>query len=65
MCETETIEHHVVHVLVKLYIMTNATKLGWTIELQDNKIILTKLSSKLTRLDKNTPRLLKALIQES
>jgi hypothetical protein len=64
MCETDTVEH-VVHILVKLYIMANATKLGWTIELQDNKIILTKLSSKLTRLDKNTPRLLKALIRES
>jgi len=59
MCEVEA----VVHVITKLYIMINAEKLGWNVEVHDNRIVLSKHSTKLTKLDKNTPKLIKALIK--
>lgn len=52
----------ITYIITKLYIIINASKLGWNVELQDNKIVLTKHSSKLTKLDKNTPKLIQALI---
>lgn len=67
MCEIDNDESlksvdYIVNIITKLYIIINATKLGWTVEIQDNKIVLSKLSNKLTRLDKNTPQLINALI---
>jgi hypothetical protein len=61
MCEIEA----VVHIITKMYIIINATRLGWAVEVQDNKLVLSKHSTKLTRLDKNTPKLIDALIQDS
>jgi hypothetical protein len=61
MCEIEG----VVQLITKLYIMVNATKLGWMVEIEDNKIILSKKSDLLTNLDKNTPQLINVLIQDA
>lgn len=61
MCEIDT----VVYIVTKLYIIINATKLGWSVEIIDNKIVLSKLSTKLTKLDRNTPKLIDALICNS
>ena len=61
--EIESEVEAVVYIITKLYIIINASKLGWNVELQDNKIVLTKHSSKLTKLDKNTPKLIEALIR--
>jgi hypothetical protein len=61
MCEIEEI----VQVVTQLYIIINATKLGWIVEFDDNKIILSKEISLLTKLDRNTPKLIKALIQDA
>lgn len=55
----------VVNIITKLYIIINAEKLGWNVEVYKNKLVLTKHSAKLTRLDKNTPRLIKALFQDA
>ena len=61
MCEIEEI----VQILTKLYIIINAQRLGWSAEFVDNQIILTKDLSLLTNLDKNTPKLIEALIQDA
>lgn len=61
MCEIE----EVVQLITKLYIMINAAKLGWMVEIEGNKIILSKNSDLLTKLDKNTPKLLNVLIQDA
>ena len=61
MCEIEG----VVQLITKLYIMVNATKLGWMVEIEDNKIILSKKSDLLTNLDKNTLKLINVLIQDA
>lgn len=61
MCEIEEI----VQIVTKLYIIINAERLGWFVEFDDNRIILSKHLSLLTALDKNTPKLIKALIQEA
>lgn len=61
MCEIED----TVHLMTKLYIMVNAVKLGWMVEIDGNKIILTKDLNSLTRLDKNTPKLIELLVGDS
>lgn len=48
--------------LTKLYIMINAMHLGWSIEIKDNEMILSKKNDELTSLDKNTYQLLGALL---
>jgi len=63
MCETDSQYLEVVQIITKLYIIINATRLGWLVEIDDNKIILSKEISSLTRLDKNTPKLINALIR--
>lgn len=54
----------IVHVIIKLYIILNALKLGWYVELYEDRIVLTKQSALLTRLDKDTPRLINTLISD-
>lgn len=61
MCEIE----EVVQLITKLYIMINAVKLGWMVEVEGNKITLSKNSDLLTNLDKNTPELLNVLIHDA
>ena len=61
MCEIEEI----VQIITKLYIIINARKLGWLVEFDNEKIILSKELSLLTSLDKNTPKLISALIQDA
>ena len=51
--------------ITRLYIIINATKLGWDVEVDGNKIILTKKISKLTKLDENTPKLMNKLIRDA
>ena len=64
MCETDSQYLEIVQIMTKLYIIINATRLGWLVEIDDNKIILSKEISSLTRLDKNTPKLISALIRD-
>jgi len=52
----------IVHVIIKLYIIINAVKLGWCVEIYDDRLVLTKRSILLTRLDKDTPRLISSLL---
>lgn len=54
----------VVQIITRLYIIINAEKLGWNVEVYNDKLVLTKHTTKLTRLDKNTPRLIKALFRD-
>ena len=61
-CEASCEIDIVVNIITKLYIIINATKLGWNVEIIDNGIILSKKINKLTKLDKSTPKLLNALI---
>jgi len=58
MIETESI----FRMVIKLYIIINAIRLGWRVKIYNNKIILSKCSDNLTTLDKNTPTLINALI---
>jgi len=65
-CEIE----YIVRILLIMYIIMNAQRLGWTVELElgelrdnKNKIILTKKSNTLTRLDRNTPLLINELVK--
>jgi hypothetical protein len=51
----------VVYFITKLYIIINALKLGWVVVIKRNKLILTKCLDDLTRLDKDTPKLITAL----
>jgi hypothetical protein len=51
--------------ITKFFIIINATKLGWIVSVENNKIILTKQSNLLTSLDKNTCKLINTLIQNS
>jgi hypothetical protein len=48
-------------VMLKLLIMFNATKIGWTISEENGKLILTKPIDKMTMLDKDRRRLLTIL----
>lgn len=64
MSEIESQYLEIVQIITKLYIIINATRLGWLVEFDDNKIILSKEISTLTRLDKNTPKLINALIRD-
>jgi hypothetical protein len=51
--------------ITKFFIIINATKLGWIVTIENNKIILTKQSDLLTSLDKNTHKLINALMHNS
>jgi hypothetical protein len=46
-------------------IIFNAIQLGWVVGIVDKQIVLSKESSKLTKLDKNTKLLIDALICEN
>jgi hypothetical protein len=52
----------IVQIMIKLYIIINASKLGWSVEIYDDKLILAKKSSLLTRLDEDTPKLMSFLM---
>lgn len=54
-----------VQVVIKLYIIVNAIKLGWCVEIFDDKLILTKKSSLLTHLDKDTSKLMSFLMTDT
>lgn len=64
MCESGSQYLEVVQIITKLYIIINAIRLGWLVEIDNNKIILSKKLSSLTRLDKNTPKLINALMRD-
>lgn len=53
----------IVYFIIKLFIIINAKRLGWHVELFPDKIILQKKIKKLTKLDKNTPKLINELIK--
>jgi hypothetical protein len=55
----------VVCFITKLYIIMNASRLGWLVEVKRNKIILTKCLDDLTGLDKDTPKLIGALFNSN
>lgn len=61
---TDSVEW-IVQVIIKLYIIVNAIKLGWCVEIYDDKLILTKKSSLLTHLDKDTPKLMSFLMSDA
>jgi hypothetical protein len=61
MCEIDTVEQ----IITKIYIIINASRLGWDVVVNNNKIVLTKRNERLTKLDKNTPKLIKKLIQNA
>lgn len=61
MSETEKI----VKLLFKMLIILNAKKLGWDVEICDGSIILTKNNDKLTKIDKDTNRLIHILFNKS
>jgi hypothetical protein len=52
-----------INMIIKLYIIVNAIRLGWKVEVRTGMLILTKRLDKLTKLDKNTPRLIKELLK--
>lgn len=54
---------NIVQFIIKLYIIINASNLGWNIQLNNNVITLTKKNNDLTLLDKNTPKLLEKLFK--
>lgn len=48
--------------ITKLSLLLNAIKLGWTIEsINSDTIIISKKNNKLTKVDKNTIKLIKKL----
>jgi len=51
--------------IIRLYIILNASELGWNVEIEENQIVLTKNTNLLTDLDKNTPKLINKLIDYS
>lgn len=54
--------HKMYIMITKLFLLSNAIKLGWTIEsINSNKIIISKKTNKLTKVDKNTIKLIKRL----
>jgi|WetSurMetagenome_2_1015567.scaffolds.fasta_scaffold475744_1 hypothetical protein len=55
----------IIHVIMKLFIIINATKLGWAVDIYNDRLILTKKSNFLTKLDKNTPKLMSSLMTET
>jgi hypothetical protein len=58
MCEIERI----VQLIIKLYIIINATNLGWQVLIENEQIILSKKIDQLTSLDHDTSQLVNALI---
>jgi hypothetical protein len=55
----------ILQMIIKFYIMNNAEKLGWDVEIEDNTITLSKKSDLLTTLDRNTNDLLNVLIYDN
>lgn len=60
MIETEK----VVRLIFKMLIILNARKLGWNVEVNEGSIILTKNNDKLTKIDKDTSRLIHILFNK-
>lgn len=58
----DEIESCIQQLITKIYIIFNAIKLGWIVEISDGQIVLSKELNKLTNLDKNTRELVNALI---
>ena len=54
----------IVSFITRFCIIINATRLGWFVEINNNEIILTKATNKLTRVDENTVELLAALLDD-
>lgn len=54
----------IIQIITKIYIIINATKLGWFVEIENGNIVLSKKIINLTQLDKNTPRLINRLISK-
>lgn len=54
----------VIKLIIKIYIVINARKLGWDVEIIDNEITLSKKSDLLTTLDRNTTDLFNVLIHD-
>jgi len=55
----------IVGLVIKLYIILNAVRLGWDVEVNKNELILTKKNTKMTSLDYNTKELIGELINDS
>jgi len=55
----------IVGLVIKLYIIVNAVRLGWDVEVNKNELILTKKNTKMTSLDYNTKELIGELINDS
>ncbi|AYV77438.1 MAG: hypothetical protein Dasosvirus2_34 [Dasosvirus sp.] len=56
----------VIEKITKIYIITNALRLGWNVEVKKNrKIILSKPICDLNSLDMDTPKLLNVLISNT
>jgi len=58
-------ESYILQFMIKMCIIFNAIQLGWVVGIVDKQIVLSKESSKLTKLDKNTKLLINALICEN
>lgn len=48
--------------IIRIFIIFNAVQLGWIVEIDRGQIILSKHMDRLTKLDKNTEKLINALI---
>lgn len=53
----------IINIVTRMYIVVNAVRLGWSVEIQEGQIILSKNSNKLTRTDNDTSDLIKELIK--
>ncbi len=61
----DEIDSCILQLITKIYIIFNAIQLGWIVEITDGYIVLSKESNKLTKLDKNTRKLISALISDN
>ena len=50
--------------ITKLYVKVNASNLGWIVEFESNKIMLSKKTNLLTMIDNDTPKLLELLFRD-
>lgn len=53
----------IINIVTRMYIVVNAVRLGWSVEIQEGQIILSKNSNKLTKTDNDTSDLIKELIK--
>jgi hypothetical protein len=58
---SDPISDEITNFLYKLYILINARRLGWTANIKDGQIILTKKTNSQSDIDRDTPTLMKLL----